>query len=243
MLKNIKLENLVVIDIETVPMEPSVSLLSPELRKLYMEKSKRLVSEEETEEEKFFNHAGIFAEFGKIICIGVGYFQKEKVSKALKFRVKAFSGHDEDKLLLEFFALLRKHFGREGRFLFAGHNIREFDVPYICRRALLLGLELPAMLDIAGKKSYEIIYADTMQLWRFGDYKHYTSLKLLTTIFHIDSPKDDIDGKDVGRIYWKENDLERIATYCRKDVIAVAQLLRRFKQEPLLLPSEIVHVK
>lgn len=242
MLHHINPDNLIVIDIETVPMVSSTKELSKEMFELYLEKSKRLVEPDENDEQKFFNHAGIYAEFGKVVCISVGVFTRDKKEKKLKFRVKSFAGTEEKKLLEDFFQLLNKHYKDDKKFLFAGHNIREFDVPYLCRRGLINGIKLPALLNISGKKPYEVNYVDTMQLWRFGDYKHYTSLKLLCEIFKIPTSKDDISGKDVGRVFWKEKNIERISVYCKKDVLAVAQLIRRFRGEELLTDDEIVFV-
>jgi hypothetical protein len=238
MLDQLHLENLICIDIETVPAWPDFATMPEELKELYLKKSIRLKQEGETEEEQYFNHAGIYAEFGKVICIVLGIFRKEKDGYA--FRIKTIAGDDERNVLVEFSDLLGKHYTKADRFQFCGHNIREFDIPYLSRRYLVNRLPLPALLDISGKKPWEVNMTDTLQLWRFGDVKHYTSLKLLALILGIDSPKDDMEGKDVGRVYWKENDLPRIIQYCRRDVVTVAQLMLRFKGLPLLSPSQIV---
>lgn len=238
MLDQLHLENLICIDIETVPAWPDFVTMPDELKELYLKKSTRLKQEGETEEEQFFNHAGIYAEFGKVICIVLGIFRKEK--NGYVFRMKTISGDDERNVLMEFSELLGKHYNKADRFQFCGHNIREFDIPYLSRRYLVNRLPLPALLDISGKKPWEVNMIDTLQLWRFGDVKHYTSLKLLALILGIDSPKDDIEGKDVGRVYWKEKDLPRIIQYCRRDVVTVAQLILRFKGMPLLAPDQIV---
>ena len=229
MLDHIHLENLICIDIESVPAYPEFNTVPEGFRELYLKKSERLKAEHENEEEQYFNHAGIYAEFGKIICISVGIFN---MKEELHFRIKSIYNDDEKLLLLEFSELLNQHYSRSRRFQFCGHNIREFDIPYLCRRMLIHGLTLPAILDISGKKPYEIAMLDTMQLWRFGDYKNFTSLKLLAALFDIESPKDDIEGKDVGRVYWQEKDLSRIVTYCQKDVLTVAQLLLKFRGLP-----------
>lgn len=233
MLDNIQLENLICIDIETVPQYPSFDKLPEKFHELYISKTARLREEGETEEEHYFNHAAIYAEFGKIICISVGIFVKGKKEEPVKFRIKSFSGNDEKKILKEFSQLLNTHYKLD-KYKFCGHNIREFDVPYLCRRLLINQLPLPKILDLSGKKPYEVNFADTMQLWRFGDYKHFTSLKLLAALFDIDSPKNDIDGKDVARVYWHEKNLPRIVEYCQRDVLTVAQIILRFKNLPLL---------
>jgi hypothetical protein len=239
MLEHIKPESLLCIDIETVPEVKSIHELDAEMKLLYLKKSERLHQDAETEEEKYFNHAGIYAEFGKIICISLGIFHKEKKTAAISFRVKSFSGHDEKQLLTEFIAVLNKYYKDTTKFFFAGHNIREFDIPFICRRLLIHDLKLPAMLDISGRKPYDVHHVDTMQLWRFGDFKNFTSLKLLAHLLHIESPKQDIEGSDVAHVYWIENDLPRIVAYCERDVITIAQLIRKFKCLPLLSPEQI----
>ena len=139
-----------------------------------------------------------------------------------------------------FSGLLEKHFNSIRKNLLCGHNIKEFDVPYICRRSLVHGIKLPKIIDIAGKKPWEVPHLDTMQLWKFGDYKNFTSLRLLAAVFGIPTPKDDIDGSEVGKVYWDENDLQRIVKYCQKDVFTVAQLLLKFKNQPLLKREQVV---
>lgn len=237
MLDQLHLENLICIDIETVPAWPDYVSVPDELKELYLKKSTRLKQEGETEEEQYFNHAGIYAEFGKVICIVLGIFRKGKNGHV--FRMKTIAGDDERNVLMEFSELLGRHYNKADRFQFCGHNIREFDIPYLSRRYLVSRLPLPALLDISGKKPWEVNMIDTLQLWRFGDVKHYTSLKLLALILGIDSPKDDMEGKDVGRVYWKEKDLPRIIQYCRRDVVTVAQLILRFKGMPLLAPDQL----
>ncbi len=238
MLDNILLENLICIDIETVPQYSTHGELTENFREMYASKAARLREEGETDEQHYFNHAAIYAEFGKIICISIGIFVKRKKGESLKFRIKSFSGDDEKKILKEFSQLLNTYYKLD-KYKFCGHNIKEFDVPYLCRRLLIHQLPLPKILDLSGKKPYEVNFADTMQLWRFGDYKHYTSLKLLAALLNIDSPKNDIDGKDVARVYWQEKNLKRIVEYCQRDVLTVAQIMLRFKNLPLLLQENV----
>ena len=230
MLDNINIEDVLFLDIETAPVVYGYSELDNTTRKLWDVKFRNQQVTDPTEQYK---KAGIYAEFAKIICISIGIVTKERA-----FRVKSFYGDDEKKLLQEFFELLNSRYNKEHHLLCA-HNGKEFDFPFICRRALVNGLKLPKILDIAGKKPWEVKHLDTMELWKFGDYKNYTSLTLLANLFHIPTPKDDIDGSDVARVYWEEKNLERIVTYCQKDVLTVAQLLLRFKGEPLLEASNI----
>ncbi len=236
MLENLNLENLLVFDIETVPQTDDFNHLPEHFKQMWEHKVRKLMKEEEVLAENYYERAGIYAEFGKVVCISAGYFKKE--NGLLKFRVKSFAHDDETEVLLGFKHLLEKHFD-DAHHALCGHNIREFDVPYLCRRMLINGIPLPAVLDLSGKKPWEVQHIDTMQLWKFGDIKSYTSLKLLAAIFNIATPKDDIDGSDVGRVYWKEKNLPRITTYCQKDVVTVAQLMLRFKGLPLLGEQDI----
>lgn len=224
------------LDIETVPQEETWNRLSENTKTLFEQKTAYQRKEEITAED-FYERAGIWAEFGKIICISVGYFTNQKNEK--QFRVKSFYGDDEKNLLIEFKELLNNHFNKKEHVLCA-HNGKEFDFPYIARRMIINRIELPKKLNLFGKKPWEIPHLDTMELWKFGDYKHYSSLKLLTSILEIPSPKDDIDGSEVANVYYKEKNLDRIVTYCEKDTVAVAQLVLRFNNEKLLEDFQII---
>lgn len=233
MLKNLNLDNLLFLDIETVPQYVDYKALPEPFKKLWDEKAGRL-KQGETQEtpEYLYRRAGIYAEFGKIICISTGFISGSQ------FRIKSFYGDDERELLAGFSGLLNRHYNTP-QHLLCGHNGKEFDFPYIARRMLVNKLPLPEILNLAGKKPWEVQHLDTMDLWRFGDYKNYTSLNLLTAIFGISSPKDDIDGSQVYDIYWKEKDLERIVTYCQKDTLAVAQILLSYLGKPLIRETEV----
>lgn len=228
MLEHINPYQLLFIDIETVPEQPSYKLLSEPKQVLWTQKHSYLPASDETAEEGYLKRAGVYAEFAKIICIVIGYIHKSD-SDTKTLRIKTFAGDDESLLLTQFARLIDKHFNDPDRIHFCGHNIREFDIPFICRRMLIHNKNLPAILDRSGKRPWQMDDVDTLQLWKFGDYKHYTSLKLLTEILGIPTSKQDIEGKDVCRVYWQENGLDRIASYCRKDVVAVARLLLRLK--------------
>ena len=226
MLEQYDLNNLMILDIETVPQYSSFNQLPEHMQKLWDHKTQYQRKDETAEE--FYGRAGIWAEFGKIICISVGIFTK---GRGTGLRVKSFASHDETEILVKFGDLLRS---QPANLVLCAHNGKEFDFPYICRRMLVNGLQIPPQLEISGKKPWEVNHLDTMELWKFGDYKSYTSLNLLTAIFNIPTPKDDIDGSMVGHVYWNENDLERISIYCQKDVIATAQLIRRYRGENLI---------
>jgi DNA polymerase elongation subunit (family B) len=224
MLDNIRKEDVLFLDIETAPLVYKYNELNETTKKMWDTKFKYAP---ETPEENYIK-AGIYAEFAKIICISVGI-----ITKGNEFKAKSFSGDNESQLLSDFFELLNTRYNGEQHLLCA-HNGKEFDFPFICRRALINGLKLPRILNIAGKKPWEIKHLDTMELWKFGDYKNYTSLSLLASVFNIPTPKDDIDGSDVARVYWEEKNMERITTYCEKDVLTVAQLFLRYKGEPII---------
>lgn len=237
------LQKIMFLDIETVPQTADFSELTPELAHLWEEKfgliHKRMPEKyaaETTASEAFKSSAGIYSEFGKIVCISVGFiFIKDKV---MHFRAKSFFGDNETQILKDFSALIQK-FCTTDEHTICGHNIKEFDVPYICRRMLINGLKLPAILNISGKKSWEIKFIDTLELWKFGDYKNYTSLKLLTAVFGIPTPKDDIDGSQVASVYYNEKNIERIAVYCQKDVVATAQVFLRMSGLELISDENI----
>jgi DNA polymerase elongation subunit (family B) len=235
MLENIDLQQVLVLDIETAPQYPSFNELPVDYQQLWDQKTRFQRRDGETAAE-FYSRGGILAEFGKIICISVGIFTKKK---ELSLRVKSFYGDEEKVVIQVFIDLLNK---QSDSLILCAHNGKEFDFPYLCRRMLINGLQIPSQLNIQGKKPWEIMHLDTMDLWKFGDYKNYTSLKLLAAVFNIPSPKDDIDGSMVHKVYWEENDLERIRIYCEKDVITTAQILLKFKSLPVLSTDKITIV-
>lgn len=232
------INDILFLDIETVPQEENWTVLSKSTQELF-EKKTQYQRKNEFTAAQFYERAGIWAEFGKIICISVGYFVDLKEVK--QFRITSFSGDDEHKLLTDFKVLLNKHFAKKANVLCA-HNGKEFDFPFIARRMIVHQIELPEKLNLFGKKPWEIPHLDTLELWKFGDFKHYTSLKLLTSILGVPSPKDDIDGSEVAGVYYKEKNIDRIVTYCEKDTIAVAQILLRFNNEALLKDENIIRV-
>lgn len=237
MIDKIKLEHLLFLDIETVPEEEHYNDLDQETQILYEAKT-QYQRKNEIEAADFYERAGIWAEFGKIVCISVGYFIFRNGDR--QFRTTSFFG-DEKQLLVDFGNLLATHFNQPYHFL-CGHNAKEFDYPFIARRMLIHGVSIPEKLNLFGKKPWEVLHLDTMEMWKFGDYKHFTSLRLLTKVLGIPSPKEDIDGSEVSRVYYEEKDLDRIILYCERDVVAVAQVILRFKRQELLDDSEILSV-
>lgn len=237
MLQKINLEHVLFLDIETVPQKVAFEELNDAEQELWEQKSQYQRKDEITAEE-FYERAGIWAEFGKIICISVGYFNLRGDTRS--FRVTSFHG-DEVKILKDFKNLLNDHFSSP-KHLLCGHNGKEFDFPYIARRMIVHGISLPYKLDLFGKKPWEVPHLDTMELWKFGDYKHYTSLKLLAHILGIPSPKEDIDGSKVREVYYEDNDLDRIILYCEGDVVTTAQVFLRLRNEDLLADTEIKKV-
>ena len=231
MIDKINAEDILFLDIETVAQYESYEDV-PDVYKDLWDKKSAYIRKDGEEAGDVYHRAGIWAEFGRIICISAGFiFERDGVKT---FRVKSFYHDDEVELLKEFKSLLFSFFSKKYRARLCGHNAKEFDMPYIARRMLINGMKLPPMLNVAGMKPWEVPFLDTMELWKFGDYKHYTSLALLTTIMGLPSPKDDIDGSQIAEVYYVENDLPRIVRYCEKDTLAVAQLFLRYKCESLI---------
>lgn len=237
MLSQYNITNILFLDIETVSNCKSYNDLSKEYKVLWDKKASNLRQGEEDDPETLYERAGIYAEFGKIVCISVGFMNTGK------FRIKSFYSHDEKALLVSFTELLSSGYFSKRPLLLCAHNGKEFDFPYIARRMLVNRLPLPVILDIAGKKPWEVAHLDTMELWKFGDYKHYTSLDLLALLFGIPSPKDDIDGSEIARVYWEEDDLDRIARYCQKDVLTVARIFMAYQGKPDVLDEDVVLVE
>ncbi|MDR1864183.1 MAG: ribonuclease H-like domain-containing protein [Bacteroidales bacterium] len=235
MLDHILPEDILFLDIETVPQYPDFAQLDETAQHLWELKAATFCKEEQTPAE-VYERAGIYAEFGKIVCISAGFLYKQTGEWA--FRLKSCFSEDEATLLNEFSGMVAR-FASGRAMQLCAHNGKEFDFPYIARRMLINAIRLPSVLDIAGKKPWETAFLDTMDLWRFGDRKSYTSLKLLTHAFGIPSPKDDIDGSQVAGVFWKEKDLLRIVRYCEKDVLAIARLLLRYKGLTDISPDRI----
>ena len=229
--------NVLFLDIETVPNYPSYRDLPPEWKTLWNLKAQYLIRNKENEtEETVYPRAGIYAEFGRIICISCGYISGAGLEQ--KLMIKSFADDDEKKILYGFSEMLHKWSGEGTKYLCA-HNGKEFDFPYLCRRLIIHQLAIPGLLNMSGKKPWEVNHLDTMDLWKFGDFKNYTSLNLLAHTLDIPTPKDDIDGSMVWEVYWKDKNLERIVTYCQKDVVTVAQIFLRMNREPLIKPANI----
>jgi uncharacterized protein YprB with RNaseH-like and TPR domain len=229
--------NILFLDIETVPQFPDYVSLPADWKQLWDTKSNSLIKYHEGEtHESLYPRAGIYAEFGKIVCISCGVLQGNGDQR--KILLKSFSGDNETILLQQFMDMLNKWAGGEPKYLCA-HNGKEFDFPYLCRRMIVNKLPIPAILNISGKKPWEVNHFDTLELWKFGDFKSFTSLHLLAHTLGIATPKDDIDGSMVWKVYWEEKNLQRIVTYCQKDVVTVAQILLRMNAEPLIKEENI----
>jgi uncharacterized protein YprB with RNaseH-like and TPR domain len=236
MLRNLDLTKILFLDIETIPEEQDYNKLSPMRQSLWEQKTAYQRKEDQSP-ETFYERAGIWAEFGKIICISVGFFDLTSPNKQ-QLRIKSFDG-EEERILQQFKSLCDEHFYLKSHLLCA-HNGKEFDFPYIARRMVIHRINLPKILNLFGKKPWEVQHLDTLRLWKFGDYKHYTSLALLAEIFGIPTPKDDIDGSDVARVYYQEKNLDRIVRYCEKDVLTLAQVFLTFLNKPLLEENQII---
>lgn len=236
------------IDIETVSEYSAYDELPDDMKYLWdikatqIKKSLPPSSEDITAADLYVQKAGIFAEFSKVVCISMGFLSFEDDFPS-KIRIKSLAGHDEKVLLEDFSRLLVNHYNDPENSRICGHNIKEFDIPFLCRRMVVNHVRFPPLLDISGKKPWQTSQIlDTMDMWRFGDYKNYTSLNLLAGTLGVKSPKDDIDGSMVGQVYWKEDDLERIVTYCQKDVVTVMQVTLRFAGVPNLENEDIEYL-
>jgi DNA polymerase elongation subunit (family B) len=238
MLDNLKVEDIMFLDIETVPESSSFEQLNAAMQNLWEKKSRQFRAPDQTAQD-VYERAGIYSEFGKIICISVGFIRGKN---PFSFRLKSFFGKDEKSLLSEFSVMLSKFSSTNKGATLCAHNGKEFDFPYIARRMIINELTIPEILDNAGKKPWEIKLLDTMDLWKFGDYKNYTSLDLLTSVLGIPTPKDDIDGSMVAGVFYDEDNLQRIAQYCEKDVLAIARVLLRFMNLPGISENKIESV-
>lgn len=236
-MERLALDQILFLDIETVPQTYFYDDLDSETKTLFEGKNRSKINEEKNGAMVYKELGGIQAEFGKIICISVGMVKESTTGKTI--RVKSFAHDDEYTLLSQFKRLLEDHY-KSG--VLCGHNAKEFDFPYLCRRMIIHGISLPKILNITGKKPWEINHIDTMELWKFGDYKAYTSLALLCHIFEIPTPKDDISGADVARVYYEDQDLARIAKYCEKDVVALIQVYLKLNLQSIVEEGNITHV-
>ncbi len=239
-MEKIEIKNLLLIDIETVSGLGKFQHLSDEWQELWTEKISKSLPPNTTPEEYYPMRAAILAEFAKVVCISTGYFKKE--DNNWQFRIKSFYSENEKEVLDGFIKALKQLHARNSKWIFTGHNIKEFDIPFLSRRMLVNNINIPSCMDFQNMKPWETPVLDTLHLWRFGDYKHYTSLKLLAATLGVPSPKDDIDGSKVGEVFWTEKNLERIAHYCGKDVATVANVILRFKNLPLLSEEQIIFV-
>lgn len=230
-MSDIKIENILFIDIETAPVQYQYSELSETTKELW---DKKMLYVKDSTPEEHYAKAGIFAEFAKVVCIGLGFMSQGK------FRTKAIAGENEKDILIEFSKLMQTHFYKEEHFLCA-HNGKEFDYPFLCRRLLLNQLPLPKLLQIQGFKPWNVKHLDTMEMWRFGDIKNFTSLNLLAHIFNIPSPKDDIDGSQIAQVFYEEKNIERIKTYCIKDVVTLIRIYQCLKGLSPIQNEEIVY--
>lgn len=236
MLNNIDIEKVLFLDIETVPEYPEYKDVPERFQKLWDKKSKSFTPENETSAD-VYNRAGIYAEFGKIVCISVGFVKR--TADGLSLRIKSFANDDEKILLDEFSSLLNQHYNSIQNYRLCGHNGKEFDFPFIARRMLVHQMDLPVLLNIGGLKPWENPHLDTMTYWKFGEFKNFTSLDLLAAIFNVPTPKDDIDGSQVYGVYYEENNLDRIVEYCQKDVVTLVQVYRKLAGQNLIEEANI----
>lgn len=235
-------ESLIIIDIETVSEYPSFTDLPDTWKKLWESKVQKIIPQQKSFEEFYKERAGVMAEFAKIVCISIGWVQ---TNEHQYLRIRSFSDEDEKELLLNFIQGIKSISAKNIKWSFAGHNIKEFDIPFICRRMLVHAIELPSFLKFQNMKPWEVEIFDTFHYWRFGDYKNYTSLDLLANALKIPSSKDDIDGSMIHDLYWtedeflKQSNIMKIINYCQKDIITTTNIIFRFKNMPLIPKGNI----
>jgi DNA polymerase elongation subunit (family B) len=230
MWNKIKPEKILFLDIETVPLSPAYDQLNESMKKFWDRKARYIMKEGQNPAD-VYDRAGIYAEFGKVICISFGLFYEKNGQRYA--RLKSLASENEKEILADFAELLQK-FYEPGNTYLCAHNGKEFDFPFMARRMLINGVKIPEILNVSGFKPWETPFLDTLEFWKFGDYKHYTSLNLLAYLFGIPSPKADIDGSMVAKVYWEDHNLERISKYCKNDVLTIMQLFLKFRGEPLL---------
>ncbi|TDO28255.1 ribonuclease H-like domain-containing protein [Sediminibacterium goheungense] len=235
------LKDVLLLDIETVPMLPSFAGMDPVWQRLFCDKISKTVPEGTEPEESYRKKAGILAEFGRVICISTAFFYKNE-SGAYCLKIKSIYGDDEVEILKIFTQLCEKMQQSAPHFQFAGHNIREFDIPFIGRRMLINHMYLPTCFQIQDRKPWEVKMFDTLNWWKFGDHKNYVSLDLLAHVLDIPSSKTDMDGSMVQDVYYIDRDIKRIVQYCERDVIVTANIILRFLHQPLLKQENIVVV-
>lgn len=238
MLKNLNYSKILFFDIETVPIKYDFKDLDERGQQLWSKKTRFIQERENLNAEEVYEKAGIYAEFGKVVCISLGFIlQKDGETQ---IRLKSIANEEEQVLLQEFIDLLNSYYTAPD-FLFCAHNGKEFDIPFLCRRILINGKKIPNILNVSGKKPWEIKHLDTMELWKFGDFKNYTSLDLLSYVFNIPTPKNDMDGSQVAKVFYEDKDLDRIIHYCEKDVVATIQLFRKYQGESII-NEEFIHI-
>ena len=235
-----QLNDILFLDIETASLTEKFEELPERIQEEWLKKERNIQPSEANHDpgSLYFDRAGIHAEFGQVVCVGVGYFQSKKKDKKLAFRSKCYANEDEKELLLDFKALLEKK-----KWILCAHNGKEFDFPYLCRRMLINGIALPEPLQISGKKPWEVRHLDTMELWKFGDYKHYTRLELLASVFGIPSSKDDLDGSQVNTTFHLEKDVEKIKKYCLRDVEVTARVYMAMNPQSDVLEIQIIQLE
>lgn len=231
------LHTILFLDIETVSQYSGFKEVPEEWQELWRHKAEGLIRDKApATPEELYGRAAIYAEFGKVVCISCGVLSGPPAER--KLSLKSFAGDNEKELLLQFYDLLHK-WGSEGQKYLCAHNGKDFDLPYLCRRMIIHGMKIPSILNLSGKKPWEVPHIDTMEMWKFGEYKNFISLNLLAHTLGIPTPKDDIDGSQVGEIFWNQGDIARIVTYCQKDVVTVAQVYLRIHGETLVRPENI----
>jgi len=230
-MKDIPIESIIFLDIETVSLFPNLLLADDATKK---EWARKIMKTNPTItpallDDTYKEQAALHPEFSFITCISVGMVKGGKVY------IKNIFGfdHDEERTLEIFCETMQKIIEKMERLQpkLCAHFGKGFDYPFISKRMLVHGMTIPNILDSYGKKPWEITNLDTHEIWKMGGFNS-ASLSAIAHAFGIPSPKDDIDGSQVGHVYWVDSKIDRIATYCAKDVFALINIFRCMQGSP-----------
>lgn len=243
------------VDTETIPGYKDFNDMPEELARMYERKfGHELANNDPDKFDNFEDHyrarAALYPEFGKIVCLVIGVIFVDDKDKQEKLKLKTLCGRHEDKLLAEAAPIIDKFDS------LVGHNSKEFDFPYLCKRFYVHGIQLPQILNIAGKKPWEVSLIDTMELWRFGSFKGSTSLELFAHCLGLPSPKQDMTGADVAKVYYEMFDhmkdgelpfeaesaaIQKIGKYCQGDVVTLANCYRKLKYQSVIASENVIY--
>lgn len=228
---------IVFFDLETASEYESLDQLAlnkPKMAELWSKRCEYLRSRFEenkdmTDEQLYEAKAALTPEFARIVCATFG--RVTFIGEDPNVIIKSYCSEHEDEVLDG----IQKVFDKFASLKFSGHNIKRFDIPMMCKRLLIHGRSLPKGLQIQNLKPWEMPFIDTSEVWSFGAWQEgFVSLELLVTAIGLETPKGDIKGEDVSRVFWQDGDTHRIAEYCQRDVFAGIQALLKLSGLPVV---------